>query len=179
MHSFGMPSIRSAGASTLAAISTAPEARSMNTTVSIPTITGSICTAVFKPTAAPRRKVGNTSTPLHSAYRLIPAKSAGMSAFCKICNNLPPCIISLVWKFFENCLLIRQISCFSCVIILLVRRTYLSRYSPSGKKGRSSLLLSSTAATEAAEAPHTGSIISNGACAPQAARTAATVDGIS
>lgn len=57
-------------------------------------------------------------------------------------------------------------------------RRIISRYFSSGKSGRSRVLLSSTAATEAAEASHTAGIMSNGAAEPFAARTAATVDGI-
>ncbi len=49
----------------------------------------------------------------------------------------------------------------------------------SGNNGRSTLPQSSTTTTDAIDAPHTGSIISNGAAAPQAARTAAIVEGIS
>ena len=68
--------------------------------------------------------------------------------------------------------------CRTYVIIQIVIRTPISDYFSSRKTDRSSLPLMSTTATENTDAPQTGSIMSKGAAAPQAARTAATVDGI-
>lgn len=65
----------------------------------------------------------------------------------------------------------------SYVVLLYASRYRLFPLSPGEKNARPTLHSRSATATDTAEAPHTGSIISNGAFAPQAARTAATVDG--
>ena len=74
-------------------------------------------------------------------------------------------------------MLIRQISCFSCVIILACKAHLPVPLFPIRKKRTQEQLAAGAAPPQRKpqKLPHTGGVISNGACAPQAARTAATV----